>query len=77
MVVRGVMCQWWLAHWRVLGMCVIDAVQWIGCFLRLLCCGSVGGCVMCERWLARWRGDRCVLFASGLGLAVLCGCCCA
>ena len=30
---------------------------------------------MCERWLARWRGDRCVLFASGLGLAVLCGCC--
>ena len=36
-------------------MCVVDAVQWIGCFLRLLCCGSVGGCVMCERWLARWR----------------------
>ena len=43
MVVRGVMCQWWLAHWRVLGMCVVDAGQWIGCFAWLLWCGNVDG----------------------------------
>ena len=46
------MCEWWLAHSGLTGVCAGGDVPVIGCFPRLLCRGSTGGFVMCEWWLA-------------------------
>ena len=57
MVVWDAMCERWLAHLRMSEVSVAGRMPWIGCFSRLLCCGSAGGCVMCERWLAHSGAD--------------------